>query len=68
MVKKNPKLFWNYAQSKLTTKSGIHDLEVESENENEVKLATTDQEKAEALVKSSLAVYSLSNLMKKYYF
>ena len=42
-VKRNPKAIFSYANSKLKTKTGIADLDIETGK------ATTDNEKAEAL-------------------
>ncbi len=50
--KKNPKMFWSYAQSKMKTKPGIPDLEYEG------KVATTDLEKAEVLAEFYSSVFT----------
>ena len=47
-AKVNPKKFWQYANSKRKTKSGIGELKATNSN-GEVKTAKTDKEKAEVL-------------------
>ena len=56
MRKKNPKKFWQYANSKRKTKSGISELIYKKENGEDNK-TSTDKEKA---------VYSPMNQMGKY--
>jgi chromatin remodeling complex protein RSC6 len=46
-VKKNPKKFWKYANSKRKTKSGISELKTNTENG--VKITENDRDKAEVL-------------------
>jgi hypothetical protein len=47
-AKKNPKKFWQYANSKRKTKSGISELKYKKENGEDNK-TSTDKEKAEVL-------------------
>jgi hypothetical protein len=57
MSKKNPKKFWKYVNKKTKTKSSIADLKwVDSDGQN--KIATTDQEKADALEKFFSSVFT----------
>ena len=56
-VKKNPKGFWKYSQQKLKTRSNIPDL-IKPGTEQDPVYATTDQEKAEVLLKYFSSVFT----------
>ena len=45
--KENPKSFWRYAQTKLKTRTGIPDLEMQTEDGK--TFTKNDQEKADTL-------------------
>ena len=47
-AKKNPKKFWQYANSKRKTKTGISELKYTTEN-GETETTKTDKEKSEVL-------------------
>jgi hypothetical protein len=55
--KKNPKKFWQYANSKRKTKSGISELKYKKENGEENK-TSTDKEKAEVLANFFSSVFT----------
>ena len=57
MRKKNPKKFWQYANSKRKTKSGISELKYKKENGEENK-TSTDKEKAEVLANFFSSVFT----------
>ena len=54
---KNPKKFWQYANSKRKTKSGISELKYKKENGEENK-TSTDKEKAEVLANFFSSVFT----------
>ena len=56
-AKSNPKKFWNYVNSRLKTRSGIADLEMD-DTVNGGTLATTDQAKADTLSKFFSSVFT----------
>ena len=64
-VKSNPKIFWKYANSKRKTNTGISELKFKSE-EGEERKTTTDKEKAEVWLVSSVA-YSQLNQREIYH-
>ncbi len=51
-VRKNPKKFWSYAQSKMKTKPGIPDLEAHG------KVVSSDKDKAEVLAEFYSSVFT----------
>jgi hypothetical protein len=55
-VKKNPKKFWKYANSKRKTKSGISELKTNTENG--VKITENDRDKAEVLAEFFSSVFT----------
>ena len=55
-MKKNPKKFWKYANSKRKTKSGISELKTNTENG--VKIIEIDRDKAEVLAEFFSSVFT----------
>jgi hypothetical protein len=55
-VKKNPKKFWKYANSKRKTKSGISELKTNTENGK--KITENDRDKAEVLAEFFSSVFT----------
>ena len=56
-AKVNPKMFWQYANSKRKTKSGIGELKTTNSN-GEVETAKTDKERAEVLANFYSSVFT----------
>jgi len=58
--KDNPKKFWKYVNSKTSYKTGVGDLSYVDDN-GDIKIATDDQNKAEALVKLFSSVFTIDD-------
>jgi len=56
-AKSNPKQFWNYVKGKIKTRTGVSDLIIQSDG-NEEMLTKTDQEKEQVLSNFNSSVFT----------